>query len=243
MDKMSSRNNIGFLLIHGFTGTHYEMQPLAEFLLQEGYIIENITLPGHETSEEDLMTKKWTDFTDFAQKELDKLKEKCEKVFVCGLSMGGAITLYLGAKNPDINGIIPMAAVCKPPDWRMYLLAIPFAHLIYPMYRSEESGWEDLEALKTHKSYENYPIKAVSQLYYMIRKVKKLTKNITVPILVVYSKKDPSVPRKQAMWIFNNVKSKDKEVQEIDKGGHVIPKDAGRVQLFKSVKKWVENRI
>ncbi len=240
---MSSKKDIGFLLIHGFTGAHFEMQPLADFLIREGFTVENITLPGHETSEEDLMTKKWTDFTNFAQKELDKLKEKCEKVFVCGLSMGGAITLYLGATNPDIDGIIPMAAVCKPPDWRMYFLAIPYVYLIYPKYKNTESGWEDLEALKTHRSYENYPIKSVSQLFWMIRKIKKLTKKIEVPILVVFSKKDLSVPKKQAEWIFNNVQSKDKEIVEIVKGGHVIPKDAGRFQLFEVVEKWLEKRI
>ena len=240
---MPSKSNVGFLLIHGFTGTHYEMQPLADFLIEKGFTIENITLPGHETTEEDLMTKKWTDFTDFAQKELDKLKEKCEKVFICGLSMGGAITLYLGATNLDIDGIIPMAAVCNPPDWRMYFLAIPFVHHIYPKHRSKESGWEDLEALKTHKSYENFPIKSVSQLFWMIMKVKKLTKKIEIPILVVYSKKDLSVPKKQAEWIFSNVKSKDKEIVEIVKGGHVIPKDAGRYQLFKAVEEWIEERI
>ena len=240
---MSAKTNIGFLLIHGFTGTHYEMQPLADFLAKEGFTVENLTLPGHETTEEDLTTKKWTDFTIFAQKELDKLKDKCEKVFVCGLSMGGAITLYLGATNPDIDGIIPMAAVCKPPDWRMYFLSIPYVYLIYPKHRSKESGWEDLEALETHKSYEYYPIKAVYQLFWMIRKVKKLTKKIEVPIVVVYSKKDPSVPKRQAEWIFNNVQSKDKEIVEIIKGGHVIPKDAGRFQLFEAVEKWLEKRI
>jgi carboxylesterase len=239
---MSSRTNIGFLLIHGFTGTHHEMQPLADFLTKEGYSVKNITLPGHETSEEDLITKKWKDFTDYAQKKLDKIKEKYEKVFVCGLSMGGAISLYLGATNPDIDGIIPMAAVCKPPDRRMYFLALPYVHLIYPKYRSTESGWEDLEALETHKSYENYPIKSVSQLFWMIREVKKLTKEIEVPILVVYSKKDLSVPKKQAEWIFNNVQSEDKEIAEITKGGHVIPKDAGRFQLFEAIKKWLEKR-
>lgn len=240
---MSSKINIGFLLIHGFTGTHYEMQPLEDFLAKKGYTVENITLPGHETSEEDLKEKKWTDFTNFAQKELEKLKDKCEKVFVCGLSMGGAITLFLGAKNKDIEGIIPMAAVCKPPDWRMYLIAIPYVHIIYSKHRSKESGWEDQEALATHKSYEYFPIKAVNQLFWMIRNVKKFTKEIEAPILVIYSKNDQSVPKKQAEWIFNNVKSEDREIAEIDKGGHVIPKDAGRYQLFEVVEKWIEERI
>ncbi|MHA1954255.1 MAG: alpha/beta hydrolase, partial [Candidatus Heimdallarchaeaceae archaeon] len=156
---MSSTKQIGFLLIHGFTGTHFEMIPLEEFLMERGFTVRNITLPGHETTEEDLTTKKWTDWIDYAQLKLNELKKQCEKVFVTGLSMGGTITLLLGAKNKDLSGIITLAAVYRAPDWRMHFLSIPLVHFVYPRHKGEESGWEDLEALSTHKSYEHYPIK------------------------------------------------------------------------------------
>ncbi|MCG3220687.1 MAG: alpha/beta fold hydrolase [Candidatus Heimdallarchaeota archaeon] len=240
---MFSNEQIGFLLIHGFTGTHFEMIPFEEFLTEKGFTVRNITLPGHETTEEDLTTKKWTDWIDFAQLNLDELKNECKKVFVSGLSMGGTITLLLGAKNNDLSGIITLAAVYRAPDWRMHLLSIPFAHYVYPRYKNEESGWEDLEALSTHKSYEHYPIKSVSELYKMLKETKKQVKNIQVPILVIQGKKDLSVLEKQAKWILNNVNTSDKQLVWIEKGGHVIPKDAGRYQLFETVDSWLKGRI
>ena len=241
---MNVNNNVGFLLIHGFTGTHFEMDPLAEFLKEKGFNVVNTVLPGHETTEEDLVTKKWKDWVNHAQSELELLKKEFAKVFVFGLSMGGVITLCIGAKNPDLAGIIPMAAPIRPPDWRMYLFRIfPFAHYFYPKHRSVESGWEDLEALETHMSYGYYPIKSVKQVYKLIKEVQKLTPLIKVPILVVHSKKDLSVPSSHAKWIMDNVASKDKELECILKGGHVIPKDAGKHQLFEAVEKWVYKRI
>ena len=240
---MSSKEKIGFLLIHGFTGTHYEMIPLEEFLETKGFTVRNITLPGHETTEDDLITKKWYNWVDHAQMELDELKNKCEKVFVVGLSMGGAITLLLGAKNQDLAGIITLAAVYRPPDWRMYLMVIPFVHKIYPKYRNEESGWEDLEALSTHKSYNYYPIKSVKELYKLLQEVKKQVERIQVPILIVSAKKDLSVPQKQAKLIYEKVNSKDKKQVSITKGGHVIPKDAGRNQMFEAVDEWLNGRL
>ncbi len=239
-----SESSICFLLIHGFTGAHHEMVPLAEFLREQGYSFKNITLPGHETSVDDLSKTKWTEWIDFAQSELDILKEKFERVYVCGLSMGGAITLLLGSRNRDLAGIIPLAAVHKVPDWRMYLIiGVPFLGLIYPNHKNEERGWEDLDALSTHESYGYYPIKAIKQVYKLLRAVKKSIHEIEVPILVVNSKNDPSIPVQFGENILEAVKSTDKTLVVIEKGGHVIPKDAGRFQLFEEIKKWMKKRV
>jgi len=241
---MSDISSVSFLLIHGFTGTHFEMEPLAEFLEKQGYEIENITLPGHETSIEELNETKWTEWINYAQTHLDILKEKYERVYVCGLSMGAAITLVLGARNHDLAGIIPMAAPYKTPDWRMHLVvAIPFLGLIYPKHKTKEKGWKDLESLSTHKSYGYYPIRSIKQLYKLLKEVKRSVPKIEVPILVIQSKKDPDVPSDHAEYIFNMVKSTDKTLVWIDKGGHVIPKDAGRYQLFEEIKEWMKKRV
>ncbi len=241
---MTKENKTAFLLIHGFTGTHFEMIPLEKHLKNQGYVVHNIILPGHETSLEDLKDRKWFELTDFAQEQLDNLKEKYENVFVCGLSLGGAITLYLGSKNPDISGIIPLASPAFSPDWRMYLLAyIPFVHVIYPYHKGEEKGWEDLKSLKTHKSYGAFPVKFIPQLFKLFQINKKAMVNITIPILIVYAKNDPTISLKHAEKILNSVSSKDKKIIQILKGGHVIPKDSGRKQLFQEIDKWLEQRV
>ncbi len=239
-----SRNKAGFLLIHGFTGTHYEMEPLAEYLRNKEFTVENIILPGHETSEEDLITKTWIDWIEFAQDELEKLKKSCEFVFVCGLSMGGVISLHLAKNNQDISGIISMATPYRSPDWRIHIFDVfPFVHYLYPKHKSKESGWEDLEALESHRCYDNYPTKAAKQVSRLFKSVKRDIPFIKIPILIIQSKNDPTVPTEHPKWIFGNVASKDKKLIWIEKGGHVIPEDAGRFQLFEEVEKWIEERI
>jgi len=56
---MPDRKRIGFLLVHGFTGSHYEMEPLEVFFNQKGHEVNNIILPGHETSQEALADSEW----------------------------------------------------------------------------------------------------------------------------------------------------------------------------------------
>ncbi|MHA1203309.1 MAG: alpha/beta hydrolase [Candidatus Heimdallarchaeaceae archaeon] len=235
-------NNTAILLIHGFTGTHYEMVPLEEFLVSKGYYVKNITLPGHETTIEDMATTKWEKWVKYAQNQLKDLCEDYEKVFIGGLSMGGAITLYLGAKNPNIAGIIVMAAPYKPVDWRMLVVRILPIHIFYKYKKIIETGWEDLDSLKSHRAYGIYPLRSIAELHKLLVKVKKLVPRISVPILVIQSQKDLSIPTKFPNWIYTNVESSDKELEWIEKGGHVIPKDAGRFQLFEIIEKWLENK-
>jgi len=234
--------NTAFLLIHGFTGTHYEMVPLEEFLVSKGYYVNNITLPGHESTIEDMAKTKWEEWVKYAQNQLKDLCKDYENVFIGGLSMGGAISLYLGANNPDISGIIALAAPYKPVDWRMLLVRILPIHIFLKHKKNVETGWEDLDSLESHKSYGKYPLRSIAELHKLLVRVKKLVPRISVPILVIQSKKDPSIPTKFPCWIYDNVSSSDKKLEWIKKGGHVIPKDAGRFQLFEIIEKWLEKK-
>lgn len=229
-----------FLLIHGFTGTHYEMVPLEEFLVSKGYYVNNITLPGHETTIEDMAKTKWREWVNYAQNQLQNLCKDYENVFIGGLSMGGAITLYLGANNPDIAGIIVMATPYKPVDWRMLLIRILPIHIFFKHKKYIETGWEDLDSLESHKSYGKYPLRSIAELHKLLVKVNKLVPRVSIPILVVQSRNDFSIPSKFPSWIYDNVESSNKELEWIEKGGHVIPKDAGRFQLFGIIEKWLE---
>ncbi|MHA1303743.1 MAG: alpha/beta hydrolase [Candidatus Heimdallarchaeaceae archaeon] len=239
-----SQKKVGFLLIHGFTGTHYELEPLAEFLRKQGYVVENITLPGHETTPEDHLNTKWTEILDYAQQELDKLKTSCETVFVSGLSMGGAITLYLGAKNPSLAGIIPMSAPYKIPDWRFtFLKLFPFLFILMPWQYNDNSEIEDPKVKEIHRCYERYRTRSVLWLNKLLKEARNLLPVIKVPTLILHSVNDPSVPQKHAKYIFNKIKARDKELIWIEKGGHIIPEDYGKEQAFSVINSWVEERI
>ena len=89
---------IGCLIIHGYTGGPYEVDPLAEFLRDNtDWHIEVPTLPGHgkELHLKNASYKRWIQA---AEKELRKLQDSFDEVYVIGFSMGGMIAAYLAAK-------------------------------------------------------------------------------------------------------------------------------------------------
>ena len=113
-----ANSDIGILLLHGFTGSPASMRPWADFLTKKGLTVAVPRIPGHGTRWQDLNRVRWQEWTGCAEQELRKLKAQSSRVFIFGLSMGGANTLFTAA-NSDINisGIVlvnPMIHITDP---------------------------------------------------------------------------------------------------------------------------------
>lgn len=106
-------NNIGCLLIHGFTSTPAEMYPLAKVLNDEGYTVNSILLSGHGTTHDELLKVSYIDWYNDVESAYEELLFECEKVIVIGHSMGGLLALIL-ASNYHIDKLILLACAIKP---------------------------------------------------------------------------------------------------------------------------------
>src|SRR5690625_3339129 len=98
----------GCLIIHGYTGGPYEVKPLIEYLqTNTDWKLSVPILPGHgeELSLEGISYDKWLEA---AEKEMIKLMEECEILYVIGFSMGGMIAAYLAAKY-DVEKLVLLA--------------------------------------------------------------------------------------------------------------------------------------
>src|SRR5690625_460498 len=91
----------GALVLHGFTSNPISMRGIADALAAAGFSIEMPLLPGHGTVVEDMIPTRFTDWLGEAEAALKRLTERCEKVVIVGLSMGGSLTVWLGAEHPD----------------------------------------------------------------------------------------------------------------------------------------------
>ena len=97
----------GVLLIHGFTGSPKSMTPWGQRMAAEGHTVRVPRLPGHGTRWQDMNLTRWEDWYAESERSYDELRKSCDSVFVCGLSMGGSLTLRLAQEHGDaIRGII-----------------------------------------------------------------------------------------------------------------------------------------
>lgn len=104
----------GVLVVHGFTGSPSSMRGVAEACAAAGFHVELPQLKGHGTAVADMLPTRWSDWSADVEAAYQTLRQRCDKVVVIGLSMGGALTLWLAANHPELVGIICINPAAQP---------------------------------------------------------------------------------------------------------------------------------
>ncbi|MEQ1874445.1 MAG: alpha/beta fold hydrolase [Ilumatobacteraceae bacterium] len=104
----------GALVIHGLTSNPDSMRGIAKALGAAGFHVELPLLPGHGTVMEDLIPIRWSDWVTTVEAAYAALAARVDKVVVVGLSLGGALTLRLGANHPEIVGLVCVNPAAEP---------------------------------------------------------------------------------------------------------------------------------
>ncbi|RLD01706.1 MAG: hypothetical protein DRI46_03105 [Chloroflexi bacterium] len=234
-------NETGCLLIHGFTGAPTEMRPLGEFLAEKGFSVLGIRLAGHGTRIEDMNRVTWQDWSNSVLDGWHLLQPNTSRVFIIGLSMGGVLALYHASFLP-VAGVISLSAPYEmEPDPRLKIL--PLYAKIIPYTSKEKSDWQDPHANEDHFSYEKYPTKALIQLIHLLAAMRASLSAITVPALLVHSKKDIGVPYHNLEKIARELGTPDENVQKLllENSGHVVTRDLDKSLVFQTAHQFIQN--
>ncbi len=233
----------GCLLLHGFAGTPPEMRELGEFLAANGYDAMGPVMAGHGETPEAMARTRWTDWARSAQHALDRLRADCREVFVAGQSLGGTMALHLGANNPDLRGTIPIAAMGTPrffPDWR--LRVIRWWKYVAPWHvPARESDLGDPDRLLALHSYARRPSACIESLMQFIRVVERELPSIRVPTLLLYGRRDRTVPVQNAAFILDRLGAADKQLIWFERSGHAVTVDLEREEVNRTVLRWLES--
>lgn len=90
------------------------MRGVADALVAAGYHVELPRLPGHGTHVDDMVPTRWADWAGEAEAAYQRLAARTAAVVVVGLSMGGALTLRIGADHPDVRGLVCINPAVQP---------------------------------------------------------------------------------------------------------------------------------
>lgn len=105
---MSSTSDVraGALIIHGFTSTAESMRSVADAVAEAGYEVELPLLPGHGTHWQDLAATPAEAMLSAVSDAYDRLSERSDVVVPVGLSMGGALALWVGAQKKAAGVVV-----------------------------------------------------------------------------------------------------------------------------------------
>jgi len=220
----------GCLLIHGGTGSPPEMRPMGEYLAAKRLTVLGVRLAGHGTTPEDLAKTTWQALVASAEEGLYRLQERCERVFVAGLSMGGLITLYLAARH-SVAGAIVMATPAYIQDWRLKLLPIT-QHFIKWYHSSGKLDLTDPAGSERVFFYRRIPAAFGLQVDCLLRQMRDSLARVQVPTLIMQGRCDRSIPADSAQILFDSLGTKDKEIVWWSNSGHAITVDSEREAVW-----------
>jgi carboxylesterase len=222
---------IGVLVLHGFTGNPQSMRGLAEALAAAGHTVELPLLPGHGTVVDDMVPTRWADWSSAAEEAYSALAARCEKVVVTGLSMGGALTLWLAEHHPEIAGIAVINALAEPPEGMVDLLQplLDEGTATFPGIGSDIAKPDVVEA-----AYPETPVAALLSLMEAAADVRDGLGTITCPVLVLSSPEDHVVPPSSSDRIMSSVAGPVERVL-LERSYHVATLDHDKDEIEQQV--------
>lgn len=208
------------LLTHGFTASAAHMLPLAERLHRAGFTVQGILLPGHGTSMADMKNSAWQDWLSAELQAVHKLKEKYKYVSVCGLSMGGVLSL-IAAEQTDVTACVPISTPVK--------IRAPFISLAKPASLFvKQMRWgpgsavhDDRLMMEYNIGYLGYPTEKAHDLHILMKQAYRNLYLVSCPTLIIQSHADRTVRSVSAQMIYDGVSSTEKEILWLENVPHV----------------------
>lgn len=226
---MKKKDKLGLLIIHGFAGGTFQVQALADYLNKNGYITSCPKLKGHTGNSKDMKTANYRDWIASAEEELIRLMKKTDKIVIIGFSMGGLIAMNLACKY-DIKAIVTINTPIYYWNLKRVFLNI----------------YDDIKKRRLNYIKRYIQAKKASPMISMINFLKllnstkpKLSK-IKCPFLIIQTKDDDTTRLKSPNYIYNNIKSIDKEIKLYDRGGHLVLLNPYKEEIIMGIKEFIQ---
>jgi carboxylesterase len=251
--------NHSVLLIHGLTGSPFEMKYLARKLNKAGFTVKGPCLEGHCTTLKNLSKTNWQDWYRSVQESFIEMKKSSDTVSIVGLCMGALLSLHLSYEFGSEVAAISLISTTLFYDgwslpWFKFLLPIayyPPIRFIYSYSETEPYGIKNkplrdrIVTLMKNDSiaYSKTPAASMHELFRLIREVKKELPKITTPTLILHSKEDDLTSLKNPDYVQAKIGSKTVRKIILDDCYHMMTIDNQRERVAEETIKFFREQI
>ncbi|MBN2830041.1 MAG: alpha/beta fold hydrolase [Candidatus Cloacimonetes bacterium] len=222
--------DIGVVVIHGFTSTTSSMLYVAEKFAEKGYHVEMPPLSGHGTEWVDLEKTPWMSWIEDVEKAIDTCYKRTKNVYLVGLSMGGTIAMKCLERYPKVKGasLINHAFVFTNPMMK-------WVPILKGFKRTTKAIASDIKDPSMKEiAYDKTPLEGIDQMLKLIKSVRMDWHKLTQPVIIFKSKDDHVIPIVSAEWTYNNLNSMTKKLVWLDNSYHVATLDYDKDIIIES---------
>ncbi|HEX8435154.1 alpha/beta hydrolase [Archangium sp.] len=228
------------LLLHGFTGSPWDVRPLGEALAARGLYVRAIQLPGHCTTPESLLCVGHQDWERAAVHALLSLRGY-RRVFVAGLSMGALLSLKLAADYPEqVQGLALVAPALRFRGPHMWLLKRlrhrRLLERLKPWVFKSGTDISDPAVLAEAPILPAFPSARLQDMWELQDAVMDALPRVRCPTLVAVAEQDHVVdPEGGRVLARGLIASSRVRFISLKDGFHIIPRDRGGPLLASEV--------
>lgn len=228
---------VGVLILHGFTGSPWEMRPLAEALVGEGLTIAMPVLAGHASTVQDLDQTAWRDWLASAREALEWLDARCDRVHLVGLSMGALLAVLLAHQRPvaRTGAVVLLAPALALARWQR-LVVLGLARLGWPAWLGKaDPRLPDGVRAPGHQAL---PLRATRSFLELTEVVRGCAGTPPMPLLGLHGTRDLTIPHMLAERRARELFRAHVTWERVPGAGHLLLRDGcgsdviARVQAF-----------
>lgn len=231
----------GCLLLHGFSGSPLEMVPLADALAEEGWTISVARLAGHGTSPRELAGTTWEEWVVSARAAYRELQERCRRIAVVGLSMGGALGLLLAAEEDPAAVVTISTPIRVHPFWVRASGAaarvLPLAPVLFRL------GPREPQMRGYLSPYTQVPLGGTREVDRLLAAAREALPSVRAPVLVLQGRRDWVIPRESGRKIVALTRAAPATLQWLPRSGHVATLDRDRRMLYDTVRRFIRPHL
>ena len=228
------------LLVHGFTGSPWDMRPLGEALADRGFFARGILLPGHGQSGDAMLGVRAEDWEHTVHGAVDALSGH-RKLFLAGLSMGALLSVLAAVRKPErISGLALLAPAMRLRNNRLELLRrsgkLDWFLRLQPWVKKDATDIADPVALKEAPLMARWPTRRLLDLFALQHRARQKMHAVKAPSLVMVAQSDHVVTPEGGEELARGLRGAPTvKLVRVEDGFHIMPRDFGRERVAKEV--------
>jgi carboxylesterase len=235
------------LLLHGLTGTPYELEPVATALFDRGFAVRAPVLAGHSdlVGLERSTRKDWYESAERVLAEL--VADRGRRVVVLGFSMGGLLAIRLSVLRPDsVAGLVLGSVPLRFPAWQKGAIAVldrmrrtPALGRIVGVLRKSAPDVRIAREALTSPSLRGFPFPSLAELTKLQAEVDALVPRVRVPVLILHGALDHTARLADSERIAQRIGSTSVRRVVLPRSFHIIGRDLDRDRMSREVVEFV----